>query len=74
VQLNSLFRDLLLPVIHTLYFTPDHIINPLSLRLLIIHRAIGRILNLSNAGNYINYILRDINEMDIKENRSTELE
>jgi hypothetical protein len=73
VQSNSLFRNLLLPVTRTLYLTPDYTINPLSLRLLVIHRAIGRILNLSSTGDYIDCILRDIDEVGIKENGSTEL-
>src|ERR1700733_119862 len=73
VQSNSLFRDLLLPVTRILYLTPDHTLNPPSLRLLAIHRAIGRILNLSGAGDSIDRILRDMDEVGIKENGSTEL-
>jgi hypothetical protein len=63
VQLNSLFRDSLLPVTRTLYLTPDHTIDPPSLRLLAIHRAIGRNLNLSGAGDSIDHILRDMDEV-----------
>jgi hypothetical protein len=48
-------------------------IDPPSLRFLAIHRAIGRILNLSGAGDYIDCILRDMDEVGIKENGSTEL-
>jgi hypothetical protein len=73
VQLNSLFRDLLLPVTRILYLTPNYIIDLLSLRLLVIYRAIGRILNLSGAGDYVDRILRDMDEVGIKENGSTEL-
>jgi hypothetical protein len=73
VQSNSLFRDPLLPVTRILYLTPDHTIDPPSLRLLAIHRAIGRILNLSGAGDSIDRILRDMDEVGIKENGSTEL-
>jgi hypothetical protein len=48
-------------------------INLSSLRLLVIHRAIRRILNLSGAGDSIDRILRDMDEVGIKENGSTEL-
>jgi hypothetical protein len=73
VQSNSVFRDPLLPVTRTLHLTPDHTIDPPSRRLLAIHRAIGRILNLSGAGDYIDRIIRDMDEVGIKENGSTEL-
>jgi hypothetical protein len=73
VQPNSLFCDPLLPVTRTLHLTPDHTIDPPSARLLAIHGAIGRILNLSAAGDYIDRVLRGMDEVDIKENGSTEL-
>ena len=73
MQSNSLFRDPLLPVTRILYLTPGHTIDPPSARLLEIHRAIGRILNLSGAGDSIDRILRDMDEVGIKENGSTEL-
>jgi hypothetical protein len=73
VQLNSLFCDPLLPITRTLHLTPDHTIDPPSPRLLAIHRAIGRILNLSGAGDYIDRILRDMDEVSIREDGSTEL-
>ena len=38
-----------------------------------VHRAIGRILNLSGAGDSTDRILRDMDEVSIKENGSTEL-
>src|SRR4051794_32419765 len=61
------------PVARILYLTPDHTIDPPSLRLLAIHRAIGRILHLSGAEDSIDRILRDMDEVGIKENGSTEL-
>jgi hypothetical protein len=73
VQSNSLFRNLLLSVTRILYLTSDHTINLSSLRLLAIHRAIGRILNLSGTGDSIDRILRDMDKVGIKENGSTEL-
>jgi hypothetical protein len=73
VQSNSLFRDPLLPVTRIPYPTSDHTIGPSSLWLLAIHCAIGRILNLSGAGDSIDRILRDMDEVGIKENGSTEL-
>jgi hypothetical protein len=73
VQSNSLFHDPLLPVTRILYLTPDHTIDPPSLRLLAIHRAIGRILNLSGAGDSIDRILRDMDEVGIKESGSAKL-
>jgi hypothetical protein len=63
----------ILPVTHTFLLTPDHTIDPPSPRLLAIHRAIARILNLSGAGVYIDRILRDLEEVEIKEDGSTEL-
>ena len=70
---HRLFRHPLLPVTRILYLTSDHTIDPPSLRLLAIHRAIGRILNLSGAGDSIDRILQDMDEVGIKENGSTEL-
>ena len=73
VQSRSIFGDPLLPVTRTLYLTPDHTIDPPSPRLLAIHRAIGSILHLSGAGDYTDRIIRDMDEMSIEENGSTEL-
>jgi hypothetical protein len=62
-----------LPITRTLLLTPNRIIDPPSRRLLTIHRACAFILYLSGAGDYINKILRDMDEVDIKEDGSTEL-
>jgi hypothetical protein len=50
------------PVTRTLYLTADRAVDPPSPRLLAIHRAIGHILHLSGAGEYIDQILRDLEE------------
>src|SRR5690242_1668638 len=67
------FRDPILPVSRSLSLTPDHTIDPPSSRLLAIHHAIARILHLSGAGDYINGIIREMEEIDVKEDGSTEL-
>jgi hypothetical protein len=74
VHALSLVRHPILPVTRTLLLTPDHTIDPPSPRLLAIHRAIARILNLSGAGDYIDRILRDLEEVEIKWDGSTKLE
>jgi hypothetical protein len=73
VHALSLVRHPILPVTRTFLLTPDHTVDPPSPRLLAIHRAIARILNLSGAGGYIDRILRDLEEVEIKEDGSTEL-
>lgn len=62
-----------LPVTRTLYLSPTRTIDPPSSRLLAIHRAIGHILHLSTAGNYIDKILRDIEEIGVRADGSTDL-
>lgn len=52
-----------LPVIVTFHIMPDRSIDPPSPQLLNIHRAIGRILHLSAAGEYIDIFLRDMDEI-----------
>jgi hypothetical protein len=71
-SLKSL-RHPILPVTRTLYLTPDHIIDPPFPRLLAIYRACVFIFHLSGAGDYINKILRDMDEVDVKKDGSTEL-
>jgi len=71
---NRPFRDPLLPVIRQLYTTPTKTIDPPAPRLLAIHHAtIARILCLSGAGEYINHIIQEMEEVSIKENGSTAL-
>ncbi|OJD20479.1 hypothetical protein ACJ73_08186 [Blastomyces percursus] len=62
-----------IPVTRTLYLTDDRSIDPPSPRLLALHRAIAHILHLSGAGEYIDNILRDMEETGIQEDGSTEL-
>jgi hypothetical protein len=68
-----LIRDL--PVVRTLFLitTEDRNIEPPSPRLLALHRAIGHILHLSAAGDYIDRILRDAEWKDTHADGSTEL-
>jgi hypothetical protein len=68
-----LLRDPIFPVTRTLQLTGDHNIDPPSRRLFAIHRAIALILHLSAAGGYINDILRDLDELDVKNDGSTKL-
>ena len=64
----------LLPVSRTLYLTESKTIDPPSARLLAIHNAIAHILHLSAAGNYIDRILRDLEEHGVREDGSTDLD
>ncbi|KAI1111678.1 hypothetical protein F5Y14DRAFT_424437 [Nemania sp. NC0429] len=63
-----------LPVTRTLYLTNDRSIDPPSPRLLAVHRAIAHILHLSAAGDYIDKLLRDMDEQGIQADGSTELD
>ncbi|KAL4747393.1 hypothetical protein BDW72DRAFT_206485 [Aspergillus terricola var. indicus] len=66
-----------LPVTVSLFLTPNRSIEPPSPQLLAIHRAIGRILHLSAAGEYINDYVRDLEEMkggEVMQNGSTRLD
>ncbi|KAL8364626.1 hypothetical protein RB595_003762 [Gaeumannomyces hyphopodioides] len=63
----------LLPVTRTLYLTEDKNIEPPSSRLLAIHSAIGHILHLSGAGDYIDRVLRDAEKYGVRSDGSTEL-
>ncbi|KAF2452499.1 hypothetical protein BDY21DRAFT_312010 [Lineolata rhizophorae] len=62
-----------LPVTRTLYLTPNRTIDPPLPRLLAIHRAIAHILHLSAAGQYIDRILRDVEETGVRADGSTDL-
>ncbi|OAA60259.1 hypothetical protein SPI_05383 [Niveomyces insectorum RCEF 264] len=59
-------RLLNLPVTRTLYVTEDRTIDPPSPRLLAVHRAIAHILHLSGAGEYIDWILRDMEQHPVR--------
>lgn len=73
VRSNFILRDRLLPVTRTLFLTPNRTIDPPSPRLLAIHRAIVHILYLSGAGDYIDNIISDMDDIFIKADGSTEL-
>lgn len=62
-----------LPVTRTLFLTEDRSIDPPSVRLLAVHRAIAHILHLSAAGDYIDHLLRDVDEFGIRADGSTDL-
>ncbi|EEU33516.1 uncharacterized protein NECHADRAFT_98437 [Fusarium vanettenii 77-13-4] len=62
------------PITRTLYLTKSRTINPPSPRLLAIHNAIAHILHLSATGEYINRILRDLEQHSVREDGSTEID
>ncbi|CAK7212583.1 hypothetical protein SCUCBS95973_001513 [Sporothrix curviconia] len=62
-----------LPVTRTLFVTEDHTIDPPSPRLLAVHRAIAHILHLSGAGEYIERLLRDMEENLVRSDGTSEL-
>ena len=63
-----------LPVTRTLFLSPNRNIDPPSFRLLAIHRAIAHILRLSGAGEYIEKLLRDMDEGVVRADGLTELD
>jgi hypothetical protein len=62
-----------LPITRELFLTPDHNIDPPMPRLLAIHRACCLILYMSGAGTYIDKVLRDMEELGVKDDGTTEL-
>ncbi|OAA53613.1 hypothetical protein SPI_09320 [Niveomyces insectorum RCEF 264] len=62
-----------LPVVRTLFDTENHTIDMPSPRLLAVHRAIAHILHLSGAGEYIDRVLRDMEDNNVRSDGSTEL-
>ncbi|KAL8329816.1 hypothetical protein RB597_005210 [Gaeumannomyces tritici] len=62
-----------LPVTRTLYLSENRTIDRPSPRLLAIHCAIGHILHLSGAGNYIDRVFRDAEEYGVRSDGSTQL-
>ena len=61
---SPFLRDPLLPVTQSFTLNPHRTIDPPSPRILGVHRAIGLIMNLSGAGEYIERVLRDMEELD----------
>ncbi|KAI1318487.1 hypothetical protein F5Y16DRAFT_406297 [Xylariaceae sp. FL0255] len=70
---RRLMRNLAFPFTRTLYLTNDRSIDPPSPRLLAVHRAIAHILRLSGAGEYIDKLLQDMDDVGIQADGSTEL-
>lgn len=70
---SDFLRDPFFPVTRTLMLSPNHTIDPPSLRLLGVHRAIAKILKLSGAGEYVEQILRDMEQVVVKADGSTNL-
>ncbi|ODH35408.1 hypothetical protein ACO22_02932 [Paracoccidioides brasiliensis] len=70
---NPILCERLLPITRMLSLSPSCSIDPHSSRLLKVHRAIALILKLSGAGEYIENILRDMEEVEVKEDGSTSL-
>lgn len=71
---NALVRSSYnLPVTRALLLSPHHTIDPPSVKLLALHRAIARILELSAAGTYIDRIIRDMEEVWVRSDGSAEL-
>lgn len=64
---RSFLRDPLFPVIRTLTLSLNCTIDPPSPQLLAVHRAITCIIHLSSAAEYIESILRDIEEVSVRE-------
>ncbi|EFE41037.1 conserved hypothetical protein [Trichophyton verrucosum HKI 0517] len=70
---NPSLRDPLFPVTRTLLLSPSRTIDPPSAQLLGVHRAIAKIMNLSGAGEYIEEVLRDLEEINVRADGSTNL-
>jgi hypothetical protein len=62
-----------LPITRKLFLTPNRNIDPPMSRLFAIHRACCLILYASGAGAYIDKVLRDMEELGVKSDGTTEL-
>lgn len=71
-QRNSIWRDPLFPVTRTLRSSCRDVDLP-DPRLLSVHGAIAHIMHLSGVAKYIEKILQDIEEMEVKSDGSTNL-
>ncbi|PGH00713.1 hypothetical protein AJ79_08133 [Helicocarpus griseus UAMH5409] len=63
-----------LPVTRTLILSSNHTIDPPSSKLLALRRAIAIILDLSAAGEYVDQIIRDCEELSVRSDGSMELD
>ncbi|KAJ5971713.1 uncharacterized protein N7479_001631 [Penicillium vulpinum] len=70
---SPFLRDPLFPVTRSLTLSPHRTVDPPSPRLFDVHRAIALIMKLSGAGEYIERVLRDMEELDVREDGSTHL-
>ncbi|CAG8139265.1 unnamed protein product [Penicillium olsonii] len=73
IESSPFLRDPLFPVTRSLTLSPQRTVDPPSPRLLDVHRAIALIMKLSGAGEYIDRVLRDMEELDVREDGSTHL-
>jgi hypothetical protein len=67
------FRRPKLPLTRTFFTTPDRTIDPPSSRLLAIHRACSLVLHLSGAAEFVNKVIRDMDEKKVESDGMTEL-
>ncbi|KAJ5200406.1 hypothetical protein N7472_005610, partial [Penicillium cf. griseofulvum] len=72
-ECSPFLRDPLFPVTRSLTLSPHRTVDPPSPRVFDIHRAIILIMKLSSASEYIKRVLRDIEELDVREDGSTHL-
>lgn len=63
----------MLPITRDLFVTSDHNIDPPMSRLLAIHRACCLIMHLSGAGDYIDKVLMDMEDVNVRSDGTTEL-
>ncbi|KAH1348823.1 hypothetical protein KXW65_003965, partial [Aspergillus fumigatus] len=66
-------RDPLFPVTRELHLSPELTIDPPASKLLKVHCAIAHILKLSGAGEYIERTLREMTEISVSADGSTDL-
>nr|XP_001389594.2 hypothetical protein ANI_1_3130014 [Aspergillus niger CBS 513.88] len=70
---STFLRDPFFPVTRTLSLSPNQSIDSPDPRLLRVHCAIAHIMKLSGAGDYIEKVLRDMQEVEVKADGSTNL-
>lgn len=70
---SDILRPPIFPVQRTLFVTNTKTIDPPSPRLLAVHSAIAHILHMSAAGHYIDRILEDLDQHEIRADGSTRI-
>jgi hypothetical protein len=63
----------MLPIARHLFITSDHNIDPRMPHLLAIHRACCLITHLSGAGEYIDKVLRGMEDINVRSDATTKL-